>query len=342
MVQGRYVSLTILHVIMCVLVYTIIVFQALCVLFTGLDQTVSVDPAARTTKSTPTHSAVRQFLKILSNTQLREVGLELGLHWARLKMMTEDCLLDEMLDSWLRKEDDVIEISGHPSWQSLVKALEEAGYAGVAAHIKESVFFSTIVKSEPTIPAANYQTPRSLIYPYLPVTTDVDPSTPAKARLSDQPLSERKFNLMLYGVPECNEGTRLHERAENDLKNVLVVLGKILPSVSSDSIRDCIRIGKYSPQSTRPLLVRFVRARDVRIILQHVSPDVLPSGITIKRHMSSAEMETTSILLRKRWKLYTQSGVEKSTIRIRGRKLFIDSRQVGEVVDGVYRSTDAS
>ena len=55
--------------------------------------------------------------------------------------------------------------------------------------------------------------------------------------------------------------------------------------------------------------------------------------------MSSAEMQTTSILLRERWKLHTQSGVEKSTIKIRGRKLFVDSHQVGEVVDSMYRST---
>ena len=88
---------------------------------------------------------------------------------------------------------------------------------------------------------------------------NLDPPTPAPAsRLADQPPSERKFNLMFYGVPECREGTHFHERAENDLKNVLGVLEKILPSVSSDSIRDCIRIGEYSPQGTRPLLVRFV------------------------------------------------------------------------------------
>ena len=170
---------------------------------------------------------------------------------------------------------------------------------------------------------------------------NLDPPTPA-SRLSDYPPSERKFNLMFYGVPECREGTHFHERAENDLKNVLGVLEKILPSVSSDSIRDCVRIGEYSPQGTRPLLVRFVRARDVRLILKDLTPDVLPSGITIKCHMSSAEMQTTSILLRERWKLHTQSGVDKSTIKIRGRKLFVDSHQVGEVVDGVYRSTDAS
>ena len=52
--------------------------------------------------------------------------------------------------------------------------------------------------------------------------------------------------------------------------------------------------------------------------------------------MSATEMKVESIVLGERWKLYTQSGVDKRQIKIRGRKLFIDSRLVGEVVDGDY------
>ena len=58
--------------------------------------------------------------------------------------------------------------------------------------------------------------------------------------------------------------------------------------------------------------------------------------------MSATEMKVESILLGERWKLYTQSGVDKKQIKIRGRKLFIDSRLVGEVVDGVYKYIDTS
>ena len=111
-----------------------------CLLFTELDLTVSDDPVTtKTTSVTLTHSAVRKFLKPLSNTQLREVGLELGLRWPRLKKMKENCMLDDMLESWLREDDDVTETSGRPSWLSLVKALEEAGYKGVATKIKQSM-----------------------------------------------------------------------------------------------------------------------------------------------------------------------------------------------------------
>ena len=108
--------------------------------FTELDLTVSDDPATvKTTSVAPTHRAVRKFLKDLSNTQLREVGLELGLKNVRLKKMEKDCMLDDMLDSWLREDDDVTETSGCPSWQGLVKALKEAGCTGVAAKIRKGM-----------------------------------------------------------------------------------------------------------------------------------------------------------------------------------------------------------
>ena len=78
--------------------------------------------------------------------------------------------------------------------------------------------------------------------------------------------NERKFNLVLYGVDECSEGTARQERAEKDRKTAYKNLSIILPSLEDYSIRDCIRIGKYSPYGTRPrpLLVKFHRACDVR------------------------------------------------------------------------------
>ena len=48
--------------------------------------------------------------------------------------------LDDIISSWLRKDDDVTETSGHPSWQSLNKAMEEAGYSGIAAMIRKGQY----------------------------------------------------------------------------------------------------------------------------------------------------------------------------------------------------------
>ena len=53
--------------------------------------------------------------------------------------MKEDCLVDDMLDSWLREDDDVTETSGHPSWESLAAALKEGGFTGVETSVKQSM-----------------------------------------------------------------------------------------------------------------------------------------------------------------------------------------------------------
>ena len=106
-------------------------------LFIELDLT---DPTTtKTTSAVPKHSEARKFLECLSNDRLKTIGMYLGLRYVHLKKMKEDCMLDDMLDSWLREDDDVTETSGSPSWQSLVKALEEAGCKGVAANITKGI-----------------------------------------------------------------------------------------------------------------------------------------------------------------------------------------------------------
>ena len=85
----------------------------------------------------PKHSEAREFLKCLSNDRLIIVGVYLGLRYVNLKNMKEDSLLDDMLVSWLREDDDVTETSGSPSWQNLVKALEKDGHNRVAANISK-------------------------------------------------------------------------------------------------------------------------------------------------------------------------------------------------------------
>ena len=81
---------------------------------------------------TPTHAVVKRFLKHLANTEMRSVGVTLGLSYTRLKNFREESVLDDTISSWLRKDDDVTETS----WQKLVEALQEAGHTGVAANIR--------------------------------------------------------------------------------------------------------------------------------------------------------------------------------------------------------------
>ena len=89
---------------------------------------------------TPTHAVVKRFLKHLANTEMRNVGVNLGLSYTRLKNFREESVLDDTISSWLRKDDYVTDTSGSPSWQSLIKALEEAGHTGVAANIRKGQY----------------------------------------------------------------------------------------------------------------------------------------------------------------------------------------------------------
>lgn len=88
----------------------------------------------------PTHIGAKAFLKRLTNADIINVGLELGLRYHHLKNMKEDVLLDEILSCWLREDDNVRETSGTPSWESLAKALEGAGFNGVAREVRKGTY----------------------------------------------------------------------------------------------------------------------------------------------------------------------------------------------------------
>ena len=88
------------------------------------------------------HLTVKKYLKPLANDDILKVGLELGLEYTRLKnLKSSSDFLDEVVHSWLREDDNVSTTSGTPSWDSLAKALKEAGCDGVASKIKEGMIF---------------------------------------------------------------------------------------------------------------------------------------------------------------------------------------------------------
>ena len=76
-----------------------------------------------------------QFLKDINSSQLRTLGCALGLSYSRLEKITQSDLPNEMIASWLRREDDVLERSGEPTWNTLACKLKEIGQNGVAIAI---------------------------------------------------------------------------------------------------------------------------------------------------------------------------------------------------------------
>ena len=77
---------------------------------------------------------MKSSLKNLDTKKLRDLGGALGLSYPNLKRM--NAILDDMTAAWLNKEDNVLEKSGEPTWNRLVKALEKIGQKGVADGIK--------------------------------------------------------------------------------------------------------------------------------------------------------------------------------------------------------------
>ena len=81
---------------------------------------------------------------------------------------------------------------------------------------------------------------------------------------------DRKFNVVIYGIEECQKGAPKHKRLQPDLSKAVSVLSGLDNSIQSPSIRDTFRLGKFSTyhrDRPRPLLVKFVRAADVSSVL---------------------------------------------------------------------------
>ena len=55
--------------------------------------------------------------------------------YSKLRKMTK--YPDDMVAAWLRREDFVLNVSGEPTWRSLVEALRMIGQEGIARDIEE-------------------------------------------------------------------------------------------------------------------------------------------------------------------------------------------------------------
>ena len=82
------------------------------------------------------HDQIAMCLGDLSNREIANVGVMLGLRYSRFKKMNPESFMDDMVLAWLRKDDDIDEKTGDPSWYTLCQALEDCGHNGIASNIK--------------------------------------------------------------------------------------------------------------------------------------------------------------------------------------------------------------
>ena len=133
---------------------------------------------------------------------------------------------------------------------------------------------------------------------------------------------DRKFNVVIYGINECDKGTNRSERQSHDLHHVTTTVCEGDNSINPLSIRDLLRLGKYREQANkpRPIVVKLNCKVDVSILLSKAAKS-LPKGIKIKPDMTREERHIESLLLKERWSII-QSGCDRRAIKIRSDKIF--------------------
>ena len=151
-----------------------------------------------------------------------------------------------------------------------------------------------------------------------PIPSASVPSTPAfNSSISQQKntdvSNDRKFNLVIYGIPECSSSSKRFERLQLDQRNVLKELSNLDDSINSSCIKDTFRLGKYNKDSnrSRPILVKLLRSSDVQCILSKRSS--LKSSISIKPDMTTKERDNEKVVLKQCWLLLQKVLIESKS-----------------------------
>lgn len=183
------------------------------------------------------------------------------------------------------------------------------------------------------------QVPASLELTNLLLPTN-QPPAPTQRKINETKFNDkdRKFNIVVFGIPENPKGCHWNDRAVRDINSVSSIISRIdnSGSITSSSIRDCYRLGKFNETNSRSrsILVKLNRALDVSTILS--KRGVLKGeSISIKPDLSANERATESVLLQQRWSLI-QSDINRDSIKIRGNRLYINRRLHGQVINNVY------
>lgn len=147
--------------------------------------------------------------------------------------------------------------------------------------------------------------------------------------------AERKYNIVIYGLKECQKGSSRHERITQDTERVGAIIQSVASEISEQSLRDCIRLGKYSDTKCRPVLAKLLRSCDVSSILANRRKLCSNPNVSIKPDMTHEERAIKSTLLRERRQLINE-GIERSNINIRGNVLFVNKKKYGSVVNAEF------
>ena len=160
---------------------------------------------------------------------------------------------------------------------------------------------------------------------------------PHKEKVTDSSTSqmERKCNIVLSGIKECPKGTPKLDCFKHDLDNVVDVLHTIDNEFQKQNVRDCLRLGKFKENASRPrsILIKFYRSIDALSILSNRNS--LPNGIILKPDMNREERDADALLLKECWRLIN-SGVPKASIKISRFHIYVNKQKHGEIINSAF------
>ena len=148
--------------------------------------------------------------------------------------------------------------------------------------------------------------------------------------------SDRKFDILLYGIQECPSTQTRPQHMKSDLQNALQELSSLNDSINANSIKDIFRLGKFKKDQNRPrpLLIKFLCATDAFSVL--ANSNQLKSPVSIKPDNSPEDREIDKILLGVRWSLI-QKGTDRKSIKIRNKCLYVKNDLHGKIENGTFR-----
>lgn len=166
----------------------------------------------------------------------------------------------------------------------------------------------------------------------------VQPSTRNSSPVIDSSQQLRKFNIVVSGIDESPAGTPRTARLSQNLQQVSTILSQLDTSLPDNSIRDCIRLGKFNPDKKRPVLVTLNRVCDVAAVLsnKHKLSTSNP-GVNIRPDLSPNQRKVRSLLLKERFRLIQSGSATRSSVRMNQDSLFIDGNKYGSVSNGVFK-----
>ena len=92
------------------------------------------------------YSQIINYLRDLTNDDLKKLGIHLGLTLSRLSNVSAESLCHSMVNSWLR-EDDFVMAHAPPTWDSLANALETIRMNGLAFKIRKGWYYEILAAS---------------------------------------------------------------------------------------------------------------------------------------------------------------------------------------------------